>query len=93
MNAAAFAFDFVPCWLDAVRDPAGGLFERLDRSGQPPEPAEPKTTLVHARTAFALAHLFMATGNVRFLDDARLAHGFLDSRLRDPDGGYRFSGA
>lgn len=93
MNAASFAFDFVPCWLDAVRDPAGGFFERLDRSGQPPEPTEPKTTLVHARTAFALAHLSMTTGNARFLDDARLAHGFLDSRLRDPDGGYRFSTA
>lgn len=93
MNAASFAFDFVPRWLEAVRDPAGGFFERLDLSGQPPEPAEPKTTLVHARTAFALAHLSMATGDARLLDGALHAHAFLDSRLRDPDGGYRFSTA
>lgn len=93
MNASAFALAFVPRWLEAARAPEGGLYERLDLSGRPVDAAEPKTTLVHARTAFALAHLFIATGDKRLLDGARYAHDFLDVHLRRSDGGYVFNTA
>ncbi|MCO6392586.1 hypothetical protein GTW25_16290 [Aliihoeflea aestuarii] len=93
MNASTFALDFVPRWLEAVRAPSGGLFERLDLQGRPVAADEPRTSLVHARTAFALAHLSMATGDARLLDGARHAYVFLDGSLRDENGGYRLSTA
>lgn len=82
---------FVRRWLELALDEAhGGVFDRLDMDGQPVAD-DPKTTLVQARIVFTLAHLHLATGDPRLLDAARDVYRFLDSRLRDEDGGYRYS--
>jgi mannose-6-phosphate isomerase len=84
-----FASDFVPRWLKVACDPVcGGIVERLDADGQPVS-GEPKTTLVQARTVFALVHLYLVTRDPVLLEAARQVHGFLDAHLLDPDGGYR----
>ncbi|UIJ73695.1 AGE family epimerase/isomerase [Aurantimonas sp. HBX-1] len=91
VSADTFARGFMPRWYEAARDPAGGVYERLGLDGLPVDAAEPKTTLVQARTVFTLAHLALATGDRRLLDAAREVYGFLDAALRDEEGGYRLS--
>lgn len=49
----------------------------------------PRTTLAQARCAFTLAHLHLATGHSGLRDGAIHAWRFLDTHLRDTDGGYR----
>ncbi|PRD44896.1 hypothetical protein C5748_05855 [Phyllobacterium phragmitis] len=90
-SATAFATDIVPRWIAMAADhKRGGLVERLDGEGRPVF-GEPKTTLVHARTVFSLAHLCLATGNSTLLDSARKIHAFMDTHLRHPEGGYRYA--
>ncbi|RCS25333.1 hypothetical protein DUT91_00490 [Phyllobacterium salinisoli] len=90
-SATAFAMDFVPRWIAFATDQqAGGLVERLDGEGRPVF-GEPKTTLVHARTVFSLAHLCLETGNSALLGPARRIHAFMDAHLRHPEGGYRYA--
>ncbi|WP_157014261.1 AGE family epimerase/isomerase [Mesorhizobium xinjiangense] len=91
LAASRFATQFVPRWYDHMRDPlGGGVFERMDAAGRAVK-GDTKTSLVQARTVFTLAHLYNETGNSRLLDAARDVHAFLDDRLRDADGGYRFA--
>jgi mannose/cellobiose epimerase-like protein (N-acyl-D-glucosamine 2-epimerase family) len=90
-DVANFASSFVPRWLQLARDQVhGGIVDRLALDGRPAE-GDAKTTLVHARLAFTLAHLHLAIGDQRLLDAAIDTYRFLDERLRDADGGYRFS--
>ncbi|WP_084782508.1 AGE family epimerase/isomerase [Roseivivax halodurans] len=89
--AATFATQFVPRWLARVADTdRGGMAESLDMRGRP-KMDEPRTSLAQARCAFALAHLYLKTGDTRLCDGAIHAWQFLETHLRDGDGGYRAS--
>jgi len=91
MTAGQFANDFVPKWIEVVRDhELGGVVERLDDAGQPVH-GEAKTTLVHARTVFSLAHLHLLTGNEALLAAAGDVYRCMAEQLRLPNGGYRYS--
>lgn len=91
MTARRFALDFVPAWIGLAQDrQSGGVVERLDANGRPVQ-GEPRTTLVQARTIFALAQLYLVTGNPALLDAARDIHAFMTAHLRLPSGGYRYS--
>lgn len=90
-EVGSFASSFVPRWLQLAHDQLhGGIFDRLALDGRPVE-GDAKTALVHARIAFTLAHLHLATGDKQLLDAAIDTYRFLDEHLRDADGGYRFS--
>lgn len=89
LDASAFTTTFLPRWLDRVTDDEnGGLLEWLDDGGQP-DIKGPRTTLAQARSAFVLSHLYIATGVPRLKDGAIHAWRFLDTHLRDADGGYQ----
>lgn len=88
---AMFATHFAPQWYIRARDPRGGVFEKLGIDGLPVEADGPKTTLTQARIVFALAHLYLVSGERRLLDAAIEVHRFLDEHLRDEDGGYRLA--
>ncbi|MHB2264036.1 AGE family epimerase/isomerase [Aliihoeflea sp. PC F10.4] len=92
LSPAYFATDFMPRWYRLARDERhGGVYERLGPDGKPVDANEPKTTLAQARVAFTLAHLYLVTNDTRLLDAAREVYSFLDTHLRDADGGYRFA--
>jgi|GEM_PF-473774 len=84
----AFVFDVLPRWLAVAQDEGGAVAERLDAPGKPAASPE-RTTLTQARLVFTFAHLHLATG-VPWMRDAAIAiHRYLDTALRDEDGGYR----
>jgi mannose-6-phosphate isomerase len=67
--------------------PSGAVLEAMDLMGQA-QTASP-STLTQARTIFALAQLYLATGNEQFRTSACAIYAFMESALRDPRGGYR----
>lgn len=90
-SAANFPTGFVPRWLALVQDPASGaVAEGIDAEGRV-ERGGPRGTLTQARTVFALAHLYLATGDPRLREGAERVWHFLDSNLRDDDGGYHLA--
>lgn len=86
---ATFATAFLPRWLELVADRRhGGVAESVDPDGRP-DRRRPRSTLTQARCAFALAHLHLVTKDPHWLRHALEVWRFVDTHLRDPDGGYR----
>jgi mannose-6-phosphate isomerase len=88
-NSRWFVADFLPRWLDQAMTEQGVVIEAMTVHGRPDVRAP--TTLTQARLVFALAHLNLLTQDRRFLEAARAIHGFMETALRDPAGGYRLS--
>ncbi|MGR3497695.1 MAG: AGE family epimerase/isomerase [Limimaricola soesokkakensis] len=83
-----FLFDALPGWLELAQDDSGAVAERLEAPGKPLASPE-RTTLTQARLVFTFAHLHLATGSPWMREAAIAIHRYLDTALRDEDGGYR----
>lgn len=88
-HVTRFWAETLPDWIEIVVDvECGGLFDRIV-AGDRAERTDPKTTLVHARTLFTLAHIEMAGhGNIATRAAATSARTFLMDSLGHPDGGW-----
>lgn len=84
-----FWAETLPNWIKVVVDvEEGGVFDRIVDGGRA-EPRDPKSTLVHARTLFTLAHLEVAGhGNCAMRATAALTRAYLMKSLTHPDGGW-----
>lgn len=85
LDAANRGADFL---LTRFRDSAhGGFFKRVSRDGTVISDA--KDTYGHAFVLFALSHMFRVTGDARYRTAALLTWSEINTRLRNPKGGFR----